>query len=316
VLAIVTGGDLMSNTPLEFLLQHRDFALEFLYVEPGELMPRDVPDHDILIRAIAYSSRNADILADLVTALEGWSKPVLNLPGAVLNTSREGVVAALSGIDGVFAPPVRILTRSRLLVGAVTASDVEFPALIRPIDSHAGNDLRKLEGWADVMGYLSGTATDEFYVGDFCDYRSADGLFRKYRVALIGGRPFLAHLALRDMWMIHYLNAGMLENPAKRAEEAQAMSDFDEGFAYRHRSAFSGIHTRMGLDYLVIDCAETRDGRLVVFEADTGMVVHDMDPDEIYPYKRPQMLKLFSAFQDLLRERVAQTGRFEAVAER
>ncbi|MDR3631037.1 MAG: hypothetical protein P4L42_11955, partial [Desulfocapsaceae bacterium] len=54
------------------------------------------------------------------------------------------------------------------------------------------------------------------------------------------------------------------------------------------------------LDYLVIDCAETRDGQLLVFELDTGAVVHAMDPVDIFPYKVPQMRKVFSAFSDML----------------
>ena len=51
----------------------------------------------------------------------------------------------------------------------------------------------------------------------------------------------------------------------------------------------------MGLDYYAIDCAETSDGKLLVFEVDTAMLVHDMDAVELYPYKRPQMRKVFAA---------------------
>ena len=60
----------------------------------------------------------------------------------------------------------------------------------------------------------------------------------------------------------------------------------------------------LNLDYLVLDCAESPDGRLLVFEADTGMVVQDMDSEDIYPYKAPQMRKVFSAFQQALATRI------------
>jgi hypothetical protein len=56
----------------------------------------------------------------------------------------------------------------------------------------------------------------------------------------------------------------------------------------------------MGLDYLGIDCAETPDGRLLVFEVDNAMVVHDMDPVEVFPYKPPQMRKIFAEFRAML----------------
>ena len=59
----------------------------------------------------------------------------------------------------------------------------------------------------------------------------------------------------------------------------------------------------MGLDYYAIDCAETAVGRLLVFEADTAMLVHAMDPVDLYPYKQPQMRKVFTAFRQMLEDR-------------
>ncbi len=82
------------------------------------------------------------------------------------------------------------------------------------------------------------------------------------------------------------------------------MAAFDTVFARRHRQAFAEIHRRMGLDYSSSIGAPSRDGRLLIFEADTGMVVHDMDSAEIYPYKAPQMRKVFSAFQQALATRI------------
>ena len=74
------------------------------------------------------------------------------------------------------------------------------------------------------------------------------------------------------------------------------METFDEGFAARHAAAFADLTATFGLDYFGIDCAETQDGRLVVFEADVAMIVHAMDSAELYPYKKPAMAKLFEGF--------------------
>ena len=41
----------------------------------------------------------------------------------------------------------------------------------------------------------------------------------------------------------------------------------------------------------------------MVFEADTAMIVHDMDPPEVFPYKAPAMRRLFGAFQALVNAR-------------
>ena len=98
---------------------------------------------------------------------------------------------------------------------------------------------------------------EEFYISRFIDYRAPDGLFRKYRIVLIDGRPFLCHIAISQHWMIHYLNAGMAESAEKRAEEARCMASFDKDFARRHAAALRAIHERAGLDYLGIDCGES-----------------------------------------------------------
>jgi hypothetical protein len=88
----------------------------------------------------------------------------------------------------------------------------------------------------------------------------------------------------------------MDQSEAKRAEEAAMMATFDDGFARRHAAAFGDLCAAYPLDYFGIDCAETADGRLLVFEADVAMIVHAMDPEDLFPYKQPAMRKLFDAF--------------------
>jgi glutathione synthase/RimK-type ligase-like ATP-grasp enzyme len=179
-----------------------------------------------------------------------------------------------------------------------------FPVIIRPVDSHAGHGLMKIDTPEAIAEYLRSMPEREFYISRFVDYRAADGLFRKYRVVLIDGRPYAGHMGISDDWMIHYLNAGMAESAEKRAEEECFMRTFDEDFASRHADALAAISERVGLDYLVIDCGETTDGKLLVFELDSGAIVHSMDPVDLFPYKRGPMQKVFKAFRDMLSARI------------
>jgi glutathione synthase/RimK-type ligase-like ATP-grasp enzyme len=130
-------------------------------------------------------------------------------------------------------------------------------------------------------------------------------LFRKYRIVLIDGRPYACHMGVSEHWMIHYLNAGMRESAGKRAEEARFMAEFDQDFARRHARALDALAKRVGLDYFGIDCGETPEGELLIFEADVAMIVHAMDPPDLFPYKGPQMRKVFDAFRAML-EKVAE----------
>jgi glutathione synthase/RimK-type ligase-like ATP-grasp enzyme len=179
-------------------------------------------------------------------------------------------------------------------------TDDAFPLIVRPVDSHAGTDLQKVDDGTALHAYLATHPASEFYLAPFVDYSGPDGQFRKYRIVLIDGTPFICHLAISSHWMVHYLNAGMDDSAAKRAEEAAGMAAFDDGFARRHAAALAEIDSRMGLPYLGIDCAETRDGRLLIFEVDNAMVVHAMDDPGRYPYKGPVMDKVFGAFEKML----------------
>jgi len=143
-----------------------------------------------------------------------------------------------------------------------------------------------------------------YFVTAFVDYRSADGLYRKYRVAFMDRQPYLCHMAVSQNWMVHYLNAGMTESADKRADEAQAMMHFDATFAARHREAFTALHERLPFDHYSIDCSELPDGRLLVFEADTAAIIHMMDPEAVFPYKHLHMRRVFAAFGDMLRRRM------------
>ena len=141
----------------------------------------------------------------------------------------------------------------------------------------------------------------------FVDYQGNDGLFRKYRIVFIDGKPHACHLAVADRWDIWYMNAQMAASADKRREEELFMQTFDAAFAQRHRAALAGLVNRIGLDYFTVDCAETREGSLLIFEADNTAIVHDMDPPDVFPYKVPQMRKVFDAFAAMLVRRAGRT---------
>ena len=78
------------------------------------------------------------------------------------------------------------------------------------------------------------------------------------------------------------------------------MATFRSDFAARHHAALAAIAARAELDFLVLDCAETPTGELLLFEIDPGAVVHSMDPDDLFPYKRANMALIYAAFRAML----------------
>lgn len=310
VLVLMSAGDMTAVTPVDCLVEQSDVELQMLYVQPGRPLPDKLPEHDLVFVAIGECAPNRPLLEQIAEFTGSSRKPVLNLPERILKLSRDNVSAALRGIPGVAMPVTALVARERLAeVGraempvAKLWREGAFPIIARPMDSQGGKDLARLDGPADVDSYLKAVASDQFFVSSFIDYSGSDGLFRKYRVVVIDGQPLACHMAISKHWMIHYVNADMDADAMKREEESRFMAGFDTEFAARHAGALRGIDTALGLDYYAVDCAESADGSLLVFEADTAMLVHAMDPVDLYPYKQPQMRKVFAAFRQMLEKR-------------
>jgi hypothetical protein len=280
-------------------------VLNLHYVDAETRDLADAPAADVLFVAIGESPQNAPVLARCAELVKAWRGPILaGAPDRIANLTRDRVAAVMAGEPAVLAPPTARLARHTLEWLAAGQAELAavlpgaaWPLIVRPVGTHAGQGMEKVATPAALGAYLAARPEAEFYLTAFIDYASPDGRFRKQRIAFIGGRAYPSHMAVSEHWMVHYLSAGMAEDPARRAEEAAWMASFGTDFARRHRDAFEALHRRIGLDYFGIDCAEHPDGRLLLFEADVAMIVHDLDPEDVFPYKKPAMRRLFAAFQ-------------------
>jgi hypothetical protein len=307
LLAIAAASDIGANTPIEFLVEGAGINLATYYVVPGATLPNPMPEHDVAI-VIAPATADGKDALDAVDAMAGiWPCPILNSPCAIRNLERDRLYRRLQGIEGLVIPPTARAKRTELaavaggeLALASLLAEGAFPIIVRPLGSHAGFGLAKIDHTVGLSDYLDERSEDEFFVSRYIDYASGDGRFRKYRLAAIDGKAFACHLAIADEWKVWYLNGDMAASIPNRVEEAAFMRFFDEEFASRHGAALTKMARAIGLDYFIVDCAETPDGDLLIFEADNVAIVHDMDPPNVYPYKSAQMRKIFSAFVEML----------------
>jgi hypothetical protein len=309
ILAFTTRGDFTANTPLDFLLEGSRVELISYYIE-GPPSPQGAPDHDIAFLAIGESEASAPLLGAIEPALACWPRPVLNgHPSLIAALTRDGVAERLADQPTILCPTVRRIGREtvrQIASGATAVSgiapDLNFPIIVRPLGTHAGHGMERVSGPTELADYLGRHEASEYYITAFHDYSGSDGLFRKLRIVFIRGQPFISHMAVSDHWMVHYLNAHMDQSEVKRSEEAAMMATFDEDFAIRYAEAFRALSEAYPLDYFGIDCAESGDGRLLIFELDVAMIVHAMDPEDLFPYKKKAMQKLFRAFTGFLHE--------------
>jgi hypothetical protein len=103
--------------------------------------------------------------------------------------------------------------------------------------------------------------------------------------------------------MIHYYNAQMAEHQWMRDEEAAFLSRPWDRFGGSLGAAVRAIAPAVGLEYFGIDCAISREGRLLVFEADAAMLVHTTDPVDLYPYKHEFVPRIYRALERMVDRR-------------
>ncbi len=317
LLAILGPGLIMANMPVQFLIEPSSVQLDFLFVGEGIPVPT-LPEHDVAIVAVCESEQNQGLLRSLEEVVHHWPRPILNAPGQIRSLARDTFGKLIENIAGVRAVVSSRCSQEQVQTESFVArlfpphANEHWQWIIRPIDSHAGHGLQRINNPFELRRYLAEHRAPSYYVGRYIDYQSRDGRFRKYRIAMLQGECFPVHMAVSRHWMVHYLNADMLGNEENRAEEKQFMESFEEDFLFRHRLAFARLHRRLNLDYVVFDCAETTDGQLLVFEADNGAVVHSMDPPELFPYKIPAMARIFEAFEAMLARTVREHRKLAA----
>lgn len=307
LLVIMGPGHMQANTPIEFVLEHCRVQAEILYLVPGEALPAALPLHDITFIAVGESEKNAGLLTQLEAELAWWPTPIINRPAAILNGSRDTCYRLLKDIQGVWMPQTQRVRKGDAL-------NMPFPLTLRPIDTHAGEGLQRINCAQELDAYYDCFPSDAYYAATYVDYQSDDGLYRKFRLVLIDSAPYACHLAVSEQWMVHYLSAGMHESVTKRLEEQHFMESFEQDFAVRWREPLQAIARALQLDYVTLDCALAPDGRLLVFEVDSRGLIHAADPVDIYPYKPAVMHKAFEAFERMLLKRAEQDAICKTIA--
>ena len=287
VLALAAATDMGSNTPIEFLLEESGIELMMLYVIPGPNCPSPLPDHDI---AIVIASE----LRGLPRGACARSTP-LRRAGRVRCSIRPRWSPAsiatscfrlLDGIDGLEIPATLVVTprtpRGRGAIAGLSSQDIAagsgFPVIIRPRGSHAGSGLARIDDAAALTRYLDeprGRAVLHLALRRLFE---PDGLCSANTASCsstAGPTP--------ATWRSPIAGTSGISTPAWRRARPSASrkrpscAPSTSAFAARHHGALTAIAERVGLDYFTVDCAETGDGSLLIFEADNTAVVHNMD---------------------------------------
>lgn len=302
ILLLYAPGDWQANIPVDFLLDGETTTVHKLYLLDERYLTRDagrVPRYDVVWNAIAESPDAISYLELAARVAESQEKPALNSPVKVIATSRLRLPDTLRHTEA-HVPHVREARGEDIERGE---TGIAFPIITRPAGSHAGMGLARLTSASECSPYVKDNPAQAYYVSPFIDYSNDDGMFRKYRIVFVDGKPYPVHLAISPNWMIHYYNAPMAENQWMRDEEATFLADLQAVFNGTRYATLEAIANAVGLEYFGIDCSIDRDGRVLVFEADPAMLVHTSDPPDLYPYKKQYIPRIYRAIEEMLDRR-------------
>jgi len=307
VLLICAAG--RGNVPLDLWFAPQatrriEYMIEYAPANADVAMLEALPCSTTVFNAIGDADVAEPILSRLREFVAHLGRPMLNSPEAVAGTARDNLPALLAGIPNLLVPEAWRVGCVRCdVLRQQTDVQTGVAYLVRPVATHGGEGLVKLDAVAAVLEHIEHDAAREFYVTRFYDFRSADGFFRKYRMIFIDGRPYPYHLAISPTWLVHYFSADMLAHAWKQDEEARFLSDPHAVLGERAMAALGTVGVRLGLDYAGIDFSQLPDGRIVVFEANATMLVHPEPEGSILAYKNIPVEVMRQAFTAMLARR-------------
>jgi hypothetical protein len=281
------------NIPTRLILDDRTFQVTALYVEFYDAM-QPLPEHAVVFNAIGDADLCQVGLRKAQGVLAHTAAPVINAPAHVLVTGRAENAQRLRQVSGVVAPRIRRLARD-----SIRAADFEYPLLLRAPGFHTGQHFVRVEQPDQLAAAAAALPGAEILAIEYLDARGADGMARKYRVAMIDGELYPLHLAVSADWKVHYFTANMSVEAAFRAEEAEFLADMPGVLGPRAMTALAGISKTLGLEYAGVDFA-LRDGAVLLFESNANMAIVPPDANPIWDYRRPAINRVIEAAKRMI----------------
>jgi glutathione synthase/RimK-type ligase-like ATP-grasp enzyme len=296
---IVTGTSDLTKLLLDRVPHHRLHVGRNYFRQNKQA---DLTGYRTIVNLITEAEQNTKVLENLKKLLRGVPGRVINKPDAVLRSTRDQVSRMLSGIPGLIVPrAVRLDGRKAgIAAKALEKAGIVPPIILRKTGTHTGKIVGLFDSVDDAVAALE---PGEHIATQFVDFSSADGLYRKYRVYFIGNRVILRHMIVSDSWNVHVKDRTRFtsQHPELVAEE-KLLFESSDPFESKVRAVFDAIRARVPLDFFGMDFAFTRDGDLVLFEANATMNFFPLWPtqDEQFIYLTKCLEPAQAAFRELL----------------
>jgi len=256
----------------------------------------------LILNTVCEPDSNLEALKQANELIKPLNVPVLNHPDILLKTTRDNIYKLFNGTEGIRVPKtLRIAPKylgdvEKLIQDGVLA----VPLIFRQAGLHNGLLTFLLET-PDQLPELEQFAFDgrDYYVTEFADYRSQDGLYRKARFFIIDGKTYARHLLVSRHWNIHSgSRKELMENDLDLQEEEKKFLSGPNSEILRHCQS---IYEKLKLDFFGIDCHISDDNELLIFEINACMRSHS---DSRIAYHEQTHILIQEAIMQMLTKRL------------
>jgi tetratricopeptide (TPR) repeat protein len=300
---LVLGSALEGNLPWRCLIDCSVFQTTIMAVEYfDEQLP--LPPHHIILNAIGDADICRHGLEIASRLLERSQAPITNHPAAVMKTGRLMNARRLGTLPGVITPRMVLVSKADIgsgkALGILANEGLTFPLLLRPPGFHRGNYFVCVDSPDALTLAAEKLPGEQLLTIQLLDSRSADNLFRKYRVMSINGSLYPIHMALSPQWMVHYFSSDMDKNEQYRKEEQAFLNDFAAFFGSGIMTALEQISQTIGLEYCGMDFGIDRNGNLLLYEANATMLINPLTDERQWDYRRKAINEALAAAKKIL----------------
>jgi len=266
-----------------------------------------VPNPNLIVNCIAdcdIFSQRLQVLCDDLKKMGNFK--IINHPQYILRTSRDEISQSLANIENLIVPKtIKLIASSKEVF--IDQLRKEFSSksdiLLRRIATHSGDSLFRV----NLLSPNLNTELDPisfnnqlYYATQFHDFRSSDSLYRKIRIVMINGNPYVRHQIISDGWNIHSSSRKfMLHNESLKKEEELFMQNSLEKFS----PILDQIYKKVNLDIFGIDCALIENNKLLIFEVNASMEFITQDTAN-FRYLDHHIREIKNAFIAMLEEKI------------
>ena len=233
--------------------------------------------------------------------------PLFNHPKDVLKTTRDNTYRLLHDIEGLVVPKTVSISPSspQEIHDMVASEEIGYPFIFRGAGSHGGENTTLVTSENEMFYAYALDGKKPYYITQYVDYADSDGIYTKYRFAIVDGDVFIRHVIFKDHWMIHSRSREFMQKEKYYLQkEADLLKTFETTLKPQIAPLMETIAKRVGLDYFGMDCHIDTQGNILLFELNANMNIlynNAKDPDNIW---NRQITLIVKAIEDMITRRI------------